>query len=329
MAAGIGEMGGGSKKDAVFVPDFTFFSSGECPATAYATPIFVDVDSETYNICPDSLEKTIKTVIEEGEFVPKAVVAVDLFGQPFQYEAVREICDRYDLLLLEDAAQGFGGRYTDKSGKELMAGTLGDISTTSFFPAKPLGCYGDGGAIFTNDDQIATLCRSIAVHGKDMEHPDDPNAKYYNARLGMNSRLDTLQAGILIAKFKVFKESELDAVNKVAKRYTDRLSQNNSLKTPVIMDNCYSSWAQYTIRLPEETDRAKIQSELKTAGVPTNIYYIKPMHLQGAFKDTRSSIAECPVTERLCNIVLCLPIHPYLTEEEVDLVCGNVLKYFE
>ena len=328
MAAGIGEMGGGSKKDAVFVPDFTFFSSGECPATAYATPIFVDVDSETYNICPDSLEKTIKKVIEEGEYTPKAVIAVDLFGQPFLYEAIREICGRYNLLLLEDAAQGFGGRYTDKSGKEHMAGTLGDISTTSFFPAKPLGCYGDGGAIFTNDDQIATLCRSIAVHGKDMEHPDDPNAKYNNARLGMNSRLDTLQAGILLAKLKVFKENELDAANNVAKQYTDRLSKNNAIKTPIIRDNCYSSWAQYTIQLPEGSDRSKIQSELKAAGIPTNIYYIKPMHLQGAFRNTRSSISECPVTDKLCKTVLCLPIHPYLTEEEVDMICDSLLKYF-
>ena len=328
MAARIGEMGGGSKKDAVFVPDFTFFSSGECPATIGATPIFVDVDSETYYISPESLEKTIKMVIDEGEYVPKAVVAVDLFGQPFQYEAVKEICDRYNLLLLEDAAQGFGGRYTDKSGKKLMAGTLGDISTTSFFPAKPLGCYGDGGAIFTDDDQLATLCRSIAVHGKDMEHPDDPNAKYNNARLGMNSRLDTLQAGILLAKLKAFKEFELDAVNKVAKQYTDRLSKNNAIKTPIIRDNCYSSWAQYTIQLPEGTDRSKVQSELKAAGIPTNIYYIKPMHLQGAFRSTRSSVADCPVTEKLCKTVLCLPIHPYLTEEEIDMICGSLLKYF-
>lgn len=204
-----------------------------------------------------------------------------------------------------------------------MAGTLGDISTTSFFLAKPLGCYGDGGAIFTDDDQIATLCRSIAVHGKDMEHPNGPNAKYNNARLGMNSRLDTLQAGILLAKLKAFKKNELDAVNNVAKQYTDRLSQNSAIKTPIVRDNCFSSWAQYTIQLPEGTDRAKIQSELKGAGVPTNIYYIKPMHLQGAFKNTRSSIAECHATEKLCKTVLCLPIHLYLAEEEIELVCGK------
>ena len=326
MAARIGEMGGGSKNDAVFVPDFTFFSSGECPATVGATPIFVDVDPETYNISPQALKKTIETVIEEGNYLPKAVVAVDLFGQPFQYEAVRDICDCYNLLLLEDAAQGFGGKYTDKTGKNHMAGTLGNVSTTSFFPAKPLGCYGDGGAIFTDDDQIATLCRSIAVHGKDMEHPDDPNAKYNNARLGMNSRLDTIQAGILLAKQRAFKDYELKEVNRVAKQYTDRLSQNNIIKTPAIMNNCYSSWAQYTIQLPEGTDRARIQSELKAEGVPTNIYYIKPMHFQGAFKGTRSSIADCPVTERLCKTVLCLPIHPYLKKEEADLVCNKLLK---
>lgn len=318
MAAGIG-IG-----DAVFVPDFTFFSSGECPATVGATPIFVDVNLDTYNISVESLKDNIERVISEGEFTPKAVVAVDLFGHPFDYEPVRELCDKYGLLLLEDAAQGFGGEYIIKDGTRIKAGKLGDISTTSFFPAKPLGCYGDGGAIFTDDDNLATICRSIAVHGKDMEHPDDPNAKYNNIRLGMNSRLDTIQAAVLLAKFPTFISSELDAVNNVAERYLEGLKNISRLSLPHVAHNCYSSWAQFTIRLPKGTNRAKIQSKLKNFGIPTNVYYIKPMHMQSAFKDARSSNADCPNTERLCESVLCLPIHPYLDDAEVDFIVDKV-----
>lgn len=317
MASGIGA------GDAVFVPDFTFFSSGECPATVGATPIFVDVNPNTYNICASSLEEAIKGIIAEGQLKPKAVVAVDLFGQPFDYDAIKDICDRYDMLLLEDAAQGFGGTYTTSGGEKKMAGTLGDISTTSFFPAKPLGCYGDGGAIFTDDDNMANLCRSIAVHGKDMEHPDDPNAKYNNIRLGMNSRLDTLQAGVLLAKFPIFKDEELDKVNHVAALYYKLLSDTN-LKTPVILDQCYSSWAQFTIQLPTDIDRKELQRTLKSVGIPTNVYYIKPMHLQGAFRNTRSSEADCPNTVKLCDSVLCLPIHPYLKDDEIRYIVDQL-----
>lgn len=313
MAAEVGD------GDAVFVPDFTFFSSGECPATLGATPIFVDVNMNTYNISVTSLQTAVEKIISEGRLKPKAVVAVDLFGQPFDYDGIKALCDKYDLLLLEDAAQGFGGEYTTASGEKKMAGSLGDISTTSFFPAKPLGCYGDGGAIFTDDDNLATLCRSIAVHGKDMEHPDDPNAKYNNIRLGMNSRLDTLQAGILLAKLPTFKDSELDKVNHVAERYTSLLS-DTGLVLPIIAERYYSSWAQYTVQLPDGVNRGDIQAKLKAEGIPTNIYYIKPMHKQGAFVNTRSAEGECPNTEQLCKTVLCLPIHPYLEDEEIDFI---------
>lgn len=319
MAAGIGEAGGGKKNDAVFVPDFTFFSSGECPATVGATPIFVDILSSTYNINPVALENAIERVIAEGEYTPKAVVAVDLFGQPFDYDAIHYICDKYNLLILEDAAQGFGGEYICSDGIKLKAGKLGDISTTSFFPAKPFGCYGDGGAIFTDDDDLSTLCRSIAVHGKDMGNPDDPNAKYNNVRLGMNSRLDTLQAGVLLTKFPIFRDFELDAVNHVAERYTKKLADTD-LVLPLVAENYYSSWAQYTVQLPEGIDRKTLQKTLKDAGIPTNIYYIKPMHMQEAFEGTRSALADCPVTENLCEHVLCLPIHPYLKDVEIDFV---------
>lgn len=318
LAAGVGE------GDAVFVPDFTFFSSGECPATCGATPIFVDVNQDTYNISAISLINAIEKVLDDGKLKPKAVVAVDLFGQPFDYDAIRKICEKYDLLLLEDAAQGFGGEYITISGEKIKAGALGHISTTSFFPAKPLGCYGDGGAIFTDDDDLATLCRSIAVHGKDMEHPDDPNAKYNNIRLGMNSRLDTLQAGILLAKLDAFKNEELDKVNHVAGKYNELLGEVEGLVLPIVEEKFYSSWAQYTIQLPEGIDRKIVQENLKSAGIPTNIYYIKPMHKQGAFAETRSAEAECPNTEKLCEAVLCLPIHPYLEDKEIEYVASEL-----
>lgn len=178
--------------DAVFVPDFTFFSTGECPADEGAIPIFVDVDERTYNLDPVKLEAAVQKVIAEGKYRAKAVVAVDLFGLPADYRAIKAICEKYGLLLMEDAAQGFGGSINDK-----MACSFGDISTTSFFPAKPLGCYGDGGAIFTDNDEWADLIRSLCVHGKDTSNPSDPNAKYNNVRIGKNSRLDTLQAAIV------------------------------------------------------------------------------------------------------------------------------------
>lgn len=317
--------------DAVFVPDFTFFSSGECPATIGATPVFVDVEKDTYNIDPLSLESAVEKIISEGQLKPRAVVAVDLFGQPFDVPAIRAICDKFGLLLLEDAAQGFGGSYKDSTGKVHMACSLGDIATTSFFPAKPLGCYGDGGAIFTNDDGIALLCRSIAVHGKDTQNLNDPNAKYNNIRLGMNSRLDTLQAGVLLGKFDVFRDEELNKVNRVANHYSELLSDVEGLGLPTVQEAMYSSWAQYTVQLPEQPSdneqieyRKRVQTQLKADGIPTNIYYIKPMHLQGAFEGTRSADAECQTTEKLCSTVLCLPIHPYLEYSEVEFIAEKL-----
>lgn len=299
--------------DAVFVPDFTFFSSGECPAFEGATPIFVDVDERTYNLDPERLEEAIKQVQKEGRYKPRVVISVDLFGLPADYNSIREICDRYGLLLLEDSAQGFGGSIGGKK-----ACSFGDISTTSFFPAKPLGCYGDGGAIFTDDDEWASYLRSICVHGKSGED------KYNNVRLGMNSRLDTIQAAILITKLKAFKEYELIDVNKIAEKYTELL-KDKGLILPYVPDEFVSSWAQYTIQLPLGVDRSKIQQRLKEKGIPTMIYYMKPMHLQGAFKETRSAEADCSVTERLCNTVLSLPMHPYLTFEDIESVANSLI----
>jgi UDP-2-acetamido-2-deoxy-ribo-hexuluronate aminotransferase len=303
MAWGIGS------GDAVFVPDFTFFSSGECPAAIGATPVFVDVKKETYNLDPEALEQEVKKVLTDGRYKPRAVIGVDLFGLPAEYEAIRRICDKYHLLLLEDGAQGFGGRIGEK-----RACSFGDISTTSFFPAKPLGCYGDGGAIFTDDDMLAERMRSIAVHGKNRED------KYDNIRLGMNSRLDTLQAAVLQQKLQAFKDYELDDVNKAAELYTKCLSGVSGLILPTVTEGYYSSWAQYTIQLSQDIDRTAMQERLKAQGIPTMIYYTKPMHKQGAFQGTYSAEANCPVTEELCNRVLCLPIHPYLAEEEIEKV---------
>ena len=308
------------KGDAVFVPDFTFFSSGECPADEGATPIYVDVDERTYNLDSSRLEDAVQRVIAEGKYKAKAVVAVDLFGLPADYLAIRAVCEKYGLLLLEDAAQGFGGSI---NGKKACA--FGDISTTSFFPAKPLGCYGDGGAIFTDNDEWATLIRSICVHGKDMSNPNDPNAKYNNVRLGKNSRLDTLQAAILLPKFKAFEDYELADINKVAVWYTEGL-KNVGLVLPEIRDGFYSSWAQYTVQLPEGTDRKKIQNHLNAAGIPCMVYYPKPMHSHGAFAGTDSAVADCPVTEKLCKTVLSLPLDPYKTSEEIDLVVTALKK---
>lgn len=306
--------------DAVFVPDFTFFSSGECPADEGATPIFVDVDQRTYNIDPYKLEEAVKKVVSEGKYQAKAVVAVDLFGLPANYNTIKLICDKYNLLLLEDGAQGFGGNINGK-----MACSFGDISTTSFFPAKPLGCYGDGGAIFTDDDEWADIIKSICVHGRDMSNPNDTNAKYNNIRLGKNSRLDTLQAAILLTKFKAFVDYELNDVNRVAQWYTEAL-QGTDLILPEIAEEYYSSWAQYTIQIPAKFDRYKIQTILKAANIPTMIYYAKPMHKQIAFAKNENEYYDCPITEQLCRSVLSLPLDPYKTKEDVEYVVNELKK---
>lgn len=298
--------------DAVFVPDFTFFSSGECPASVGATCVFVDVDERTYNINPVKLEEAILKVKNEGKYNPKVVVVVDLFGLPADYDSIKPICKKYNLLLLEDGAQGFGGQINGK-----LACSFGDISTTSFFPAKPLGCYGDGGAIFTDNDEWHVLLKSYAVHGK---AGDD---KYNNIRLGLNSRLDTVQAAILQVKFKAFKDYEVSNINKVAACYTQEFKNaglEGKLILPEIKKGFTSSWAQYTVQLAQNIDRTVLQSKLKIEGIPTMVYYMKPMHLQGAFAGTDSAVADCPVTERLCKTVLSLPLHPYMEDKDIFFV---------
>lgn len=302
--------------DAVFVPDFTFFSSGESPASLGAHIVFVDVQRDTFNMDPESLERAVEAVIREGKYRPRVVVAVDLFGQPADYERIRPICDKFGLLLLEDGAQGFGGEV--REGDVIRkACSFGDISTTSFFPAKPLGCYGDGGAIFTDNDEWAALLRSYCVHGKSVE------SKYDNLRLGMNSRLDTLQAAILLPKLAAFHEYEVEAVNRVASWYGEELG-GTDLELPAIKPGFTSSWAQYTVKLPERLEREAAQKALRDAGIPSMVYYMKPMHLQGAFAGTGSENADCPVTEELCRCVLSLPMHPYMKKEEVEFIAKEL-----
>lgn len=301
------------KGDAVFVPDFTFFSSAEVVSLEGATPVFVDVDKDTFNLDAADLEEKIGETVAKGELTPKVIITVDLFGLPADYPRIRKIADTYRLLILEDGAQGFGGEI---SGKKACG--FGDISTTSFFPAKPLGCYGDGGAVFTDNDEWAALLDSYRVHGKGQ-------FKYDNVRIGMNSRLDTLQAAVLKIKLKAFREYEVADINRAAARYTEKLQ--GKVKTPVVPEGYYSSWAQYTIRLDSKEQRDALQAVLKEQGIPTMVYYPTPMHDQTAYKNLKVPVGSCPVAEQLCHTVLSLPIHPYISEEDIDSVCEGILTF--
>ena len=297
--------------DAVFVPDFTFFATAEVVSLIGATPLFIDVDPDTFNMDPVKLEGAIKEVLKEGRYKPRAIIPVDLFGLPANYPEIETIAEKYKLLILEDGAQGFGGQIGNR-----RACSFGHAATTSFFPAKPLGCYGDGGAVFTDDDELANKIRSIRVHGKG-------SSRYDNVRIGLNSRLDTIQAAILQVKFQAFVEYELDNVNKVARSYTKKLK--GIVKTPIIPDSYYSSWAQYTIRLENKEKRDTLQEELREQGIPTMIYYPKPMHRQQAFSNIICQKSDCSTTESLCERVLSLPIHPYLDEDDVERICRVIL----
>ena len=297
--------------DAVFVPDFTFFASAEAVSVVGATPIFVDVDADTFNISVLDLQQKIVATLHDGVLQPKVILTVDLFGLPVDYAAIRAISCKYGLYILEDGAQGFGGSING-----LMACGFGDIATTSFFPSKPLGCYGDGGALFTNNDEWAELAKSYRSHGKG-------NFKYDNVRIGMNSRLDTLQAAILKVKLKAFAEYELKNINDIAYEYTKCLK--DIVHTPVVPEGFYSSWAQYTIVLDDETTRNKVENELKNKGIPTMVYYPKPLHKQTAYAKLKSYNDTLPITEKLCNTVLSLPISPYLENIEVQEI-SNALR---
>lgn len=300
--------------DAVFVPDFTFFATAEVVSFEGATPVLVDVDERTFNMDPQKLTEAIEAVLGEGRLRPRAVIPVDLFGLPADYPEIERIAARYGLKILEDAAQGFGGRIGER-----MACSFGDISATSFFPAKPLGCYGDGGAVFTDDDETARYLESVCVHGKG-------SYKYENVRIGWNSRLDTLQAAILLPKFRAFEEYELERVNEAAAWYTEELT--DIVKTPVIPENFRSSWAQYTIQLENKEKRDGLQAFLEKQGIPTMVYYPIPLHQQEVYQ-ANPVYQACPATKRLCERVLSLPMHPYLGREDVRMVSGQIRTYLK
>lgn len=295
MAKGVGP------GDAVFTTPFTFIATSEVISLLGATPVFVDIDKRTFNLDPKKLEKAIKEFSKPG-LTPKAIIPVDLFGLPADFDEINRIAKENNLLVIEDAAQGLGGVY-----KGQKSGSLADIGTTSFFPAKPLGCYGDGGAIFTDDDEISEILKSIRVHGKGYH-------KYDNMRIGLNGRLDTIQAAILLPKLEIFEEEILKRQN-VAVNYSEKLS--NFVNIPFIPKGYRSAWAQYTVL---SDNRNSLMSKLKEGGIPTAIYYPKPLHLQDAFGELSYTTGHFPVSEKCAESVFSLPMHPYLQKKDIGRI---------
>ncbi len=306
MAYGIGP------GDAVFTTPFTFIATAEVIKLIGATPVFVDIDIETFNILPAGLEAAITKVTSEGNLNPKAIIPVDLFGLPCDYDRINPIASAYDLVVIEDAAQSFGAEY-----KGRMAGALGHVGCTSFFPAKPLGGYGDGGAVFTDSDEVADRIKSIRVHGKGAD-------KYDNIRIGINGRLDTLQAAILLPKFEIFPQ-ELESRRSIANAYQEALSANNRLTLPKHFSRIKSAWAQYSILTFDGATRSRIQERLKEKGIPTAVYYPKPLHLQIAFADLGHEKGDFPVSEDCASRIFSLPMYPYLSKEDQARICSELL----
>lgn len=295
--------------DAVLVPSFTFAATAEAVAILGATPVFVDVNADDYNLSLSSLESAYDAAQKEQINVV-GIIPVDLFGLPAEYDTVEEFAKANDLWVMADGAQSFGGKYKDKS-----VGTNGLITTTSFFPAKPLGCYGDGGAIFTDSDEIAGKLRSIRVHGKGTD-------KYDNVRLGVNGRLDTIQAAILLEKHKIF-DGEIEKRNKIARYYNEGLK--DIVQVPVIDTERLSAWAQYTVQVDNAEERARITAHLKESGVPTAIYYPLPLHQQTCYKSYPAS-PDMSTCESLSQKVFSLPMHPYFTSETQDYIIDALKK---
>lgn len=299
-----------TKEDAVFVPAFTFFASAESISIAGGTPVFVDID-RNFNMDPDDLAKRIGEVMAEGRLRPRGIVTVDLFGRSADYDRILPIAEKYGLFVLEDAAQGFGG-----SLRGARNGSFGDVSATSFFPAKPLGCYGDGGAVFTDDDRLYEIMHSIRVHGQGSD-------KYDNVRLGINGRMDTIQAAVVLSKLQVFEE-ELEARQRVAGWYSRRLEKKYG--TPAIDADHYSAWAQYTVLAKDREERDGIVSGMKRQGIPVMVYYPIPLHWQTVYRSMGYGTESLPVCEEICGRCFSLPMHPYLTEEEADKVCKALIE---
>jgi len=304
MAWGIG------KGDAIFTTCFSFFATAEVISLVGAIPVFVDIEESTFNICPDSLEHEIVKVKKEGELSPKVIIPVDLFGLSANYDRILDIAKKYCLKVLADAAQSFGGSY-----KERKNCNSGDVATTSFFPSKPLGCYGDGGAMFTNDAKLAESLRSIRVHGQGSN-------KYENIRIGMNSRLDTLQAAILLSKLEIL-DDEINKRNELAKIYSEALSE--TVRVPCIPSNSTSAWAQYSVLSKDSMEKEKIRETLSKASIPTMVYYKKPLHMQKAYCELGYGTGDFPVAEDVASRVFSLPIHPYMEKQLQNTVIKDVL----
>lgn len=311
--------------DAIFTSPFTFIATAEVISLLGATPVFVDIDPQTFNIDPAKLDLAIAAIKNNDPNIhplpithnplpitPKGIIPVDLFGLPANYDQIDAVAAKNDLFVIEDAAQSFGG---ELNGKKACA--FGNIACTSFFPAKPLGCYGDGGMCFTDDDKLSEVMESIRVHGKG-------HHKYDNVRIGVNGRLDTLQAGILLAKFDIFPE-ETALRQQVAQRYTERLSHYLSPITPYLPPDTKSAWAQYSILAKDSAQRTALQNKLKEVQIPTAIYYPKPLHLQSAFSDLGYKNGDFPVSEDCSDRIFSLPMHPYLAEEDLKKIAEIIV----
>lgn len=311
MALGIGP------GDAVFVPAFTFFATAEVVSLVGATPVFVDIDEKTFNLDPRKLEEAVSSLSRTRPALkPRCVIPVDLFGLPADYQSLRAVAGKHGLKMIQDAAQSFGATY-----QGARVGAQGDIAATSFFPAKPLGCYGDGGALFTDDDRAAELLRSLRFHGKGSD-------KYDNVRIGLNSRLDTIQAAVLLAKLEVF-EDEIAARQTVAGRYSSALrdlpESQARVRVPFVPEASQSAWAQYSVLCASTNERAELMKRLQAQGIPSMIYYPKPLHLQKAFAGLGHGAGSFPVAESVAGRILSLPMHPYLTEVQQARVCAAIL----
>ena len=301
------------KTDAVFVPSFTFFASAESVVLAGGTPVFVDID-DNFNMDPASLRAAIVRVLDEGKLTPRGIIPVDLFGRSANYREILPVAREYGLFVLEDAAQGFGGSLDGKRN-----GAFGDVSATSFFPAKPMGCYGDGGAIFTDDEGLMALMKSIRVHGQGSD-------KYDNVRMGMNGRMDTLQAAVILAKLPLF-ERELELRQEVAQCYTEQLQ--GYFRLPNIDKDYYSAWAQYTLRAKDEAQRAHLIGEMKKQDIPLMIYYPIPLHMQTAFSYLGYSAEDLPNCAVIAKQVFSVPMYPYLKKDEIVKICDCLKRAAE
>lgn len=295
------------KGDAVFCPSFTFVATAEVSAMLGIKPVFIDIDPDTFNISPEHLEESIKYVIENTDLNPKLIMPVDLFGLPANHIEIQKIAQKYNLKILEDAAQGFGGKIDDK-----VAGSFGEAAGTSFYPAKPLGAYGDAGMCFTDSDEMIEIFRSVRVHGMGGQ-------RYDNIRIGLNGRMSTIQAAILLEKFKIF-EDEIKARNDVASRYEKLLSKK--IQTPKVPENYTSTWAQYTVLAENSEHRSEIMNKMKEAGIPIAVFYPKPCHTQTAYKNYCYIASPLEKSEDAAERVFSLPMHPYLTEQDQEKIAS-------